>query len=488
MLATSFRKGKATNPQKSADKPSGTSLFLVESARPASCPGEEASQGNNMTKTVIIMGAAGRDFHVFNTCYRNNPDVRVVAFTAEQIPHIDERVYPPVLAGPLYPDGINIYQEARLVKLIREHSADEVIFAYSDISRDFLNERRSVVEEAGAVFATYDVDATMIASSKPVVAVTAVRTGAGKSQTSRRVVSILNNAGYRTVAIRHPMPYGDLAKQAIQRFATLEDMDRHQCTIEEREEYEPHIANGAVVYAGVDYEAILRQAEQEADVIVWDGGNNDTPFYKPDLWITIADPHRPGHELRYVPGNVNFERADIILINKIDTAPAEGITEIEANAAKVNAGARIIHAESPVSVPDPGSIRNKRVLAVEDGPTLTHGEMKFGASVVAARKWGAAEIVDPRPWVTGEIAHTFEVYPDIGPVLPAMGYRDQQIADLETTINAVDCNLVLIGTPIDLGRLININKESQRVTYELREKGEEFEKSVLATVSSDAIA
>ncbi len=441
-----------------------------------------------MTQRVIIMGAAGRDFHVFNTCYRDNPDVRVVAFTAEQIPHIDDRVYPPSLTGAMYPDGINIYQEARLVDLIREHHVDEVIFAYSDVNRDFVNQRRSVAEGAGARFETYDVDATMIASSKPVIAITAVRTGCGKSQTSRRVVSLLRSAGYRTVAVRHPMPYGDLAKQAVQRFATLDDLDRYQCTIEEREEYEPHIVNGAIVYAGVDYEAILREVEQEADVIVWDGGNNDTPFYKPDLWITIADPHRPGHELRYVPGNVNFERADIILINKIDTATAEGIAEIEANAAKVNADARIIHAESPVSVPDPGSIRGKRVLAVEDGPTVTHGEMKFGASVVAARKWGAAEIVDPRPWVTGEIAQTFEVYSDIGPVLPAMGYREQQIADLETTINAVDCDLVLIGTPIDLGRLIKINKESQRVTYELREQGEELRKCVLATVSSNAVA
>lgn len=441
-----------------------------------------------MTKKVIIMGAAGRDFHVFNTCYRNNADARVVAFTAEQIPHIDDRVYPPALAGPLYPDGINIYKESELVELIREHGVDEVIFAYSDISREYLNEHRSIVEDAGVEFATYDIDATMIESTKPVIAVTAVRTGCGKSQTSRRVVSILSRAGHRTIVIRHPMAYGTLAKQVVQRFATLEDMDRHQCTIEEREEYEPHIANGAVVFAGVDYEAILREAEQEADIIVWDGGNNDTPFYKPDLWITIADPHRPGHELRYVPGNVNFERADMILINKIDTATAEGIAEIEANAAKVNANAQIVHAESPVSVPDPTAIRDRRVLAVEDGPTLTHGGMKFGASVVAAKKWGAAEIVDPRPWVTGEIAHTFEVYPDIGPVLPAMGYRDQQIADLETTINAVDCDLVLIGTPIDLGRLININKENQRVTYELREHGEEFEKSVLATVSSDAVA
>ena len=439
-------------------------------------------------KNVIIMGAAGRDFHVFNTCYRNNPAVRVVAFTAEQIPRIADRLYPPILAGARYPDGIPVHRESKLVELIGEHQVDEVIFAYSDISLEFLDQRRAVVEGAGARFDIFDVDATMVDSRKTVIAVTAVRTGAGKSQTSRRIVSILSSAGFRTVVIRHPMPYGDLGQQIVQRFENLEDMDKYDCTIEEREEYEPHINNGAIVYAGVDYVAILKEAEQEADVILWDGGNNDTPFYKPDLWITVADPHRPGHELQYVPGNVNFERADIIIINKIDSALPENVAIVEANAASINPDAAVVHAESPVSVADPGAIAGKRVLAVEDGPTLTHGEMTFGASVVAAEKWGAAEIVDPRPWVTGRIAHTFDVYPDIGTVLPAMGYGEQQIADLETTINAVDCDLVLIGTPIDLARLIDINKPSQRVTYDLREHGEVLTERVMAAARSSAAA
>ncbi len=439
-------------------------------------------------KKVIIMGAAGRDFHVFNTCYRNNPDVRIVAFTAEQIPHIDDRIYPPVLAGTQYPEGIPIHPESKLVDLIKEHQVSDVIFAYSDVSLETIQEKRSLVESAGANFNTFDIDATMIPSTKAVIAITAVRTGCGKSQTARRVDSLLHNAGYRTVAIRHPMPYGVLRKQVVQRFATLEDMDKHECTIEEREEYEPHISNGAIVYAGVDYEAVLRQAEQEADVIVWDGGNNDAPFYKPDLWITVVDPHRPGHELKYFPGTVNFERADIIVINKINTATPEDVAVIEANARKVNPDAVIVHAESPVDAVDPDAIQGKRILAVEDGPTLTHGGMKFGAAVVAAKKWGAAEIVDPRPWVVGEIAKTFEVYPDIGPVLPAMGYGEQQIADLESTINAVDCDLVLIGTPIDLGRLIKINKPSQRITYELSERGKVLADAVLATAGTTAPA
>ena len=439
-------------------------------------------------KKVIIMGAAGRDFHVFNTCYRNNPDVRVVAFTAEQIPHIDDRVYPPVLAGKDYPDGIPIHPESQLADLIRENEVSEVIFAYSDVSLDFIQERRSIVETAGAKFTTFDVDATMIPSTKPVIAVTAVRTGCGKSQTARRVDSLLSNAGYRVIAIRHPMPYGVLKKQVVQRFATLEDMDKHECTIEEREEYEPHIRNGAVVYAGVDYEAVLRQAEQEADVIVWDGGNNDVPFYKPDLWITVMDPHRAGHELKYFPGMVNLERADIIIINKVNTATPEDIAIVEANARKINPNAAIVHAASPVSAVDPEAIKGKRILAIEDGPTLTHGGMKFGAAVVAAEKWGAAELVDPRPWVVGEIAKTFETYPDIGQILPAMGYGEQQIADLESTVNAVDCDLVLIGTPIDLGQLIKINKPSQRISYELKEHGDVLADAILATAGASAAA
>ncbi len=442
-----------------------------------------------MARRVLIMGAAGKDFHVFNTCYRNrSADHRVVAFTAAQIPHIDERRYPSSLAGAGYPDGVPIHSEDELAEVIRQEKVDDVVFAYSDIDEAYLAERRRICEESGVSFSTFDVDATMIRSQKPVIAVCAIRTGCGKSQTSRRVVTILRDQGYQTIVIRHPMPYGDLTRQTVQRFATIEDLKRHECTIEEMEEYEPHIRNGAVVYAGVDYEAILRQAEKEADVILWDGGNNDTPFYKPDLWITVADPHRPGHELQYVPGNVNFERADIIIINKIDSASPENVAIVEANAASINPDAAVVHAESPVSVADPGAIAGKRVLAVEDGPTLTHGEMAFGASVVAAKKWRAAEIVDPRPWVTGEIARTFDVYPDIGAVLPAMGYGERQITDLETTINAVDCDLVLVGTPIDLAALIDINKPSQRVTYDLREHGEVLTERVVAAARSNAAA
>ena len=358
--------------------------------------------------------------------------------------------------------------------LIRQHGVDEVVFAYSDVHDDYVAERKTLVEGAGARFSTFDVDGTMIPSRKPVIAVCAVRTGCGKSQTSRKVVSLLRERGLATIAIRHPMPYGDLAKQAVQRFASLEDMTRHECTIEEMEEYEPHIRNGAVVYAGVDYAAILAEAEKEADVILWDGGNNDTPFYKPDLWITVADPHRPGHELEYFPGRVNLERADVILINKVDTARPEGVEAVEENARKHNPDALVVRAASPVSVPDPEAIRGKRVLVVEDGPTLTHGEMKYGAGIVAAEKWGAAELVDPRPFAVGEIAETFEKYPDTGTLLPAMGYGQQQMADLQATINAADCDLVLVGTPIDLARVIDIQKPNLRVTYDLAEEGGEF--------------
>ena len=437
-----------------------------------------------MTTNVLIMGAAGKDFHVFNTCYRGRDDVRVVAFTATQIPHIEDRTYPSSLAGEGYPDGIPIYPEEELADRIRELAVDEVVFAYSDIDDDYLAGRRRVVEDAGARFTTFDVDATMIPSSKPVIAVCAVRTGCGKSQTSRRIVTLLRERGLRTIAIRHPMPYGDLAKQAVQRFATLADLTRHDCTIEEMEEYEPHIQNGAVVYAGVDYAAILSQAEEEADVILWDGGNNDTPFFKPDLWITVADPHRPGHELSYFPGRTNFERADVVILNKVDTAEPENVAVVERNAREHNPDALVVHAASPVRVPDPEAIRGKRVLVVEDGPTLTHGEMKYGAGVVAARKWGAAEIVDPRAHAVGEIAETFQKYPDIGTLLPAIGYGQRQMEDLRATIAACPCDLVLVATPIDLARVVRIDKPAMRVTYDLAEKGDELIRAIERAIAT----
>jgi len=418
-----------------------------------------------MTVKLLIMGAAGRDFHVFNCCFRDDPESRVLAFTAAQIPHIQDRVYPAQLAGPLYPDGIPIRPEEDLDTLLRAGNVDEVVFAYSDVSLAYVDARRKRVEARGAVFSTFDVDATMLPSSRPVIAVTAVRTGCGKSQTSRRITHILKDLGRKTVVVRHPMPYGDLAKQAVQRFADYEDLDRHDCTIEEREEYEPHLRNGVIVYAGIDYAAILEQAEQEADVIVWDGGNNDTPFYRPDLWIAIADPHRPGHELEYFPGTENFRRADLIVINKVGSADLRDVETIEANARRVNPGARVIRRDSRLHVPDPEQIRGKRVLVIEDGPTTTHGGMAFGAGVLAARESGAAELVDPRPWAVGEIAETYRQYPQTGALLPAMGYGDAQIRDLETTINAIDCDLVLVATPIDLTRLIEIRKPNMRIGY-----------------------
>lgn len=427
-----------------------------------------------MSRKIIIMGAAGRDFHVFNCCYRDNPDFDVVAFTATQIPHIEDRRYPPSLAGSQYPDGIRIYPEEELDELISMYDVDEVVFAYSDVSLEYVDERRKKVEARDVTFSTFDVDATMLPSGKPVIAVCAVRTGCGKSQTSRRVTHILKDLGKKTVAIRHPMPYGDLAKQAVQRFATFEDLDTNECTIEEREEYEPHLRNGVIVYAGIDYAAILAEAEKEAEVIIWDGGNNDTPFYKPDLWIAVTDPHRAGHELDYFPGIANFARADLILINKIDSADEDSIRTVEANAREVNPDATIVRAKSPLDVPDPGAIEGKRVLAIEDGPTTTHGGMPFGAGVLAARQNGARELVDPRPWAVGEIAETFEHYPETGPLLPAMGYGEVQIRDLEATVNAVDCDLVLVATPIDLTRLITINKQVMRIGYRLEEQGNEF--------------
>jgi predicted GTPase len=411
------------------------------------------------------MGAAGRDFHVFNCCFRSDPETRVVAFTAAQIPHIQDRVYPAQLAGPLYPDGIPIHPEESLDTLLEAANVDEVVFAYSDVSLAYVDARRSRVEARGIRFSTFDVDATMLPSSRPVIAVTAVRTGCGKSQASRRITHILKDLGRKTVVVRHPMPYGDLARQAVQRFADYEDLDRHDCTIEEREEYEPHLRNGVIVYAGIDYAAILEQAEQEADVIVWDGGNNDTPFYRPDLWIAIADPHRPGHELDYFPGTENFRRADLIVINKVGSAAPRDVETIEANARRVNPGARVIRRDSRLHVPDPEQIRGKRVLVIEDGPTTTHGGMAFGAGVLAARECGAAEIVDPRAWAVGEIAETYRQYPDTGALLPAMGYGEAQIRDLEATVNAADCDLVLVATPIDLTRLMHIGKPHMRIAY-----------------------
>jgi len=427
-----------------------------------------------VSRKIIIMGAAGRDFHVFNCCYRDKPDFDIVAFTATQIPHIDDRRYPAALAGAQYPDGIRIHPEEELDDLLKNNKVDEVVFAYSDVSLGYVDAHRKNVEARGVSFSTFDIDATMLPSSKPMIAVCAVRTGCGKSQTSRRVTHILKDLGKKTVAIRHPMPYGDLASQAVQRFATFDDLDLHECTIEEREEYEPHLRNGVIVYAGVDYAAILAEAEKEADVIIWDGGNNDTPFYQPDLWITVTDPHRAGHELEYFPGTANFERADLILINKVDSSEEDSIKIVEANAARINPNAVVVRANSPLDVPDPDAIKGKRVLAIEDGPTTTHGGMPFGAGILAARQNAVGELVDPRPWAVGEIADTFKKYPDTGPLLPAMGYGEAQIRDLEATVNAVDCDLVLIATPIDLTRLITIDKPSMRIGYRLAEEGNEF--------------
>ena len=420
-------------------------------------------------KRVIIMGAAGRDFHNFNTYYRDRPEYEVVAFTATQIPDIAGRLYPPVLAGPLYPQGIPIYPESELAELIQRYRADEVIFAYSDVSHEYVMHRASLALATGADFRLMGPRHTMLRSSKPVISVCAVRTGCGKSQTTRRVTRILREAGQRTVVIRHPMPYGNLEEQIWQRFATYEDLDRYRCTIEEREEYEPHLEQGIIVYAGVDYGEILRRAEEEADIIVWDGGNNDLPFYEPNLHIVVADPHRAGHEMTYHPGEANLRRADVVIINKVDTANLADVQRVHENIRQVNPGAVVIEANSPVFIEQPERIRGQRVLVVEDGPTLTHGEMSYGAGVVAARQYGAEEIVDPRPYVTRTIAETFQKYPHIGTLLPAMGYGEKQIRDLQETINAVDADLVVIATPIDLGRILQINKPSVRVRYELQE-------------------
>lgn len=429
---------------------------------------------------IIIMGAAGRDFHNFNVYFRNNREYEVVAFTATQIPNIESRKYPAQLAGELYPDGIPIFPESELSRLIVDLKIDQVVFAYSDVSHEYVMHRASQVLAAGADFRLMGINSTQIKSSKPVVSVCAVRTGSGKSQTTRRVSLILRDMGYRVAAIRHPMPYGDLVKQKVQRFADLTDLDVHECTIEEREEYEPHLENGIVVYAGVDYEAILRQAEQEVDIILWDGGNNDFPFYKPDLAIVVADPHRPGHESTYHPGETNVRMADVFVINKVDTATAENVVSVRNMLQHLNPRAAVIEAASPLFVDDPASIRGKRVLVIEDGPTLTHGEMAYGAGWVAARRFGASEIVDPRPYAVGSIAATYAKYPNTGPILPAMGYGDDMIRDLENTINRADIDLVISATPIDLAHLVNIQKPMQRVRYELQEIGLPTLRDILA--------
>jgi predicted GTPase len=418
------------------------------------------------------MGAAGRDFHNFNTVYRDNKDYKVVAFSATQIPDIEGRVYPAVLAGELYPEGIPIHDEKDLEKLIKEQNVDEVVFAYSDVPHEYVMHKASQVNAAGANFKLIGAKQTQVMSTKPVVSVCAVRTGCGKSQTTRRVSLILREMGYKVAAIRHPMPYGDLAKQAVQRFADYSDLDKHECTIEEREEYEPHIDNGVIVYAGVDYEAILRQAEQEVDIVLWDGGNNDFPFYKSNLEIVVADPHRPGHELTYYPGEQNARTADVFVINKVDTASPDDVILVRDNLHRLNPNAIIIEGASPLFVDDSDMIRGKRVLVVEDGPTLTHGGMKYGAGYVAARRFGAADIVDPRPFAVKSIAETYEKYPETGNILPAMGYGESQMRDLEETIAAADVDLIVIGTPIDLTRVIKIDKPSQRVRYELQEIGQ----------------
>ncbi len=430
-------------------------------------------------KNVLIMGAAGRDFHNFNVFFRDNENYNVVAFTATQIPNIFGRSYPKELAGKLYPDGIKIYEEKELTDLIKKFKVEEVVFAYSDVTFEYVMTKASIVNAAGASFRLMGAEETMLKSSKPVVAVLAVRTGCGKSQTSRRIVKLLQDAGKKVVAIRHPMPYGDLVKQKVQRFATLDDLKKHECTIEEIEEYEPHVARGGVIYAGVDYEAILREAEKEADVILWDGGNNDMAFYKADVTFTVVDPHRPGHEMRYYPGNTSLRMADAVIINKMDSASKEGIEIVRNNIKEVNPNAIVIDANSPLTVDHPDLIKGKRVLVVEDGPTLTHGEMRYGAGTVAAERLGAKEIVDPRPFTVKSISDTFKKYPAIGILLPAMGYGDQQMKDLEETINKTECDSVVIGTPIDLGRILKINKPSTRVMYELEETGKNNCGSVL---------
>lgn len=422
-----------------------------------------------MVEKVIIMGAAGRDFHNFNVYFRDNERYRVVCFTATQIPDIEGRVYPPELAGEKYPKGIPIFAEERLEELIHRFKADLVTFAYSDVTHNTVMHKASIASAAGADFMIMGASYTMLTANKPVISVCAVRTGCGKSQTSRQAVRVLQEMGKKVVVVRHPMPYGELAKQAVQRFASYDDFDVHACTIEEREEYEPVVSMGTVIYAGVDYGKILEAAEQEADVIIWDGGNNDTPFYTPDLNIVVFDPHRAGHELTYHPGETNMRMCDVAVINKVDSADPEKVEAVRRTIRRANATARIIKADSEVTVENPGMVRGKRVLVVEDGPTLTHGEMSYGAGVIAARRYGASEMVDPRPWLQGTLADVFREYPHIGTLLPAMGYGEQQVKDLEQTINATDCDLVLSATPIDITGLLKLDKPVVRVRYEFKD-------------------
>ena len=418
---------------------------------------------------ILIMGAAGRDFHNFNVRYRQDAASEVVAFTATQIPNIEGRTYPADLAGPHYPAGIPIYPESQLEQLIRDLKVQQVVFAYSDITHEYVMHKASRVIVAGADFVLLGSQATLLRSVKPVISICAARTGSGKSQTSRRIAGILRQLGHRVAAVRHPMPYGNLSRQALQRFESYKDLDLHKCSIEEREEYEPHLARGVIVYAGIDYEAILRAAEAEVDVVLWDGGNNDLPFYHSDLQVVVVDPHRPGHELRYHPGEANVLAADVLIINKVDTARPEDVAQVRENIGRLNPAATVIEAASPITVEDEAAIRGKRVLVIEDGPTLTHGEMAYGAGLIAAQRIGAAEIVDPRPYAVGSIAGVYAKYPTTGKVLPAMGYGDAQVAELEATINRAEVDMVVIGTPIDLGRLLKIDKPYQRVRYELEE-------------------
>ncbi|MFH0988649.1 MAG: cyclic 2,3-diphosphoglycerate synthase [bacterium] len=429
---------------------------------------------------TLIVGAAGRDFHNFNVIYRDNELYNVVAFTAAQIPNIAGRKYPAALAGKLYPRGIPIFEEKDLEQIIQKYEIEEVVFSYSDVTNNHVMSIGARASAAGAHFKIISAKQTMLKSTKPVISVCAVRTGSGKSQTSRKISRLLHEAGYKVAAIRHPMPYGDLEKQAVQRFATIEDMQKHKCTIEEMEEYEPHIENGTIVYAGVDYEAILRKAEQEVDIILWDGGNNDTPFYAPNLAIVVADPLRVGNELTYFPSETNLRLADVVIINKIDSASPEAIHSLRGNIRRINPKAKIVDAASPIYAEQSELIAGKKVLIIEDGPTLTHGEMKFGAGTVAALKFGAAELIDPRPWCTGEIKKTFETYPNIGVLLPAMGYSPKQVKDLEVTINKVPCDVVIIGTPINLKRIVKMKKTALRVYYELEEIGEPNLRTILA--------
>jgi len=428
---------------------------------------------------VLIMGAAGRDFHNFNVYYRDNENYNVVAFTAAQIPNIEGRVYPPEFTGKLYPKGIKIYDEKDLVDLIKKFKVNEVVFSYSDVTFNYVMTKASIVNAAGVSFRLLGSDETMIKSSKPIVSIIAVRTGAGKSQTSRHIVKVLRNAGKRIVSVRHPMPYGNLLHQKVQRFGSIEDLKKFNCTIEEIEEYEPHIVMGSVIYAGIDYAEILREAEKEADIIIWDGGNNDIPFYKSDIVFTVVDPHRPGHELSYYPGNTALRIADAAIINKISSAKPEDVNLVRKNIKEVNPRAIIVEADSPISVDNADVIKDKKVLVVEDGPTLTHGEMEYGAGMIAAKNFGASEIIDPRPYTVKSISAVYKKYPKIGKLLPAMGYGDQQIKDLEDTINNTNCDSVIIGTPIDLGRILKINKPSTRVKYELQEMGSVTIESVL---------